>query len=104
FQTQTPFLLAAAAVSRFQVSSYYCVQTEQLRKRERNMKRWILGAAVFIALAGMVLPNVAVTRAGRGQGAAPGQQPEAPASISLPAFLSGLSAPVGVYNAGDESN
>jgi glucose/arabinose dehydrogenase len=66
------------------------------------MKRWILGAAVFIALAGLVLPNLSVTRAVRG--AAPAQQPEAPASISLPTFLTGLSSPVGVYNAGDESN
>lgn len=68
------------------------------------MKRivWVATALVCVLFAGLVLPNLSVTRARR---AVPRpQQPEAPAAITLSAYLTGLSSPVGVYNAGDESN
>lgn len=69
------------------------------------MKRIVWGAAalIFALLSSLVVPNLPVTKA-RSAAPRPQQQPEAPASITLTNYLSGLSSPVGVYNAGDESN
>jgi glucose/arabinose dehydrogenase len=67
------------------------------------MKRWIFGAIAICALAGLVLSNLNITRAKRGTALLP-QQPETIASITLQPVLSGLSSPVGVYHANDESN
>lgn len=66
------------------------------------MKRWILGAAVIFALAVLVVSNLNVTKAD--PVTPPAQQPETIASITLQPVLTGLSSPVGIYNAGDESN
>ncbi|MEO6391773.1 MAG: PQQ-dependent sugar dehydrogenase [Pyrinomonadaceae bacterium] len=66
------------------------------------MKRWILGAAVIFALAGLIVSTNQVAQADRSDLLA--QRPETIASITLAPVLTGLSSPVGVYNAADESN
>jgi hypothetical protein len=66
------------------------------------MKRWVWVAAMICGSAALLIPGLNSTRARRSQ--VQPERPETIQSITLQPVLSGLSSPVGVFNANDETN
>lgn len=66
------------------------------------MKRWFYVLAAICGSAALLLPNTYITHADRGAGQR--LAPETIQAITLQPVLTGLSSPIGVFHANDESN